>query len=229
MGKGSVYSSSTRQKLNTKSSTEAELVGVDDAMPTIIWSRRFLKEQGYHVSDNVVYQDNQSAMLLERNGRASSGRRTRHIDIRYFFVTNRIKSGELRVEHCPTDKMVADFFTKPLQGKAFREMRQRILNLPDTDSGKLEDTSQERVGADVTTGHNGRSWADVVAGKPVSSSPRNNDVTSTINGNANLTFIREPNNKPNRGGANKGSAQHKYYPTATRRSGSIRDQPRPHL
>jgi hypothetical protein len=84
LGKGSVYSASTRQKLNTKSSTEAELVGVDDVMPLILWTRYFLDAQGYDVKENKVFQDNQSAMLLEKNGRRSSSRRTRHINIRYF-------------------------------------------------------------------------------------------------------------------------------------------------
>jgi hypothetical protein len=102
MGKGSIISSSTCQKLNTKSSTEAELVRVDDGMGLITWTQNFMKEQGYHVNDNVIYQDNQSAILLEQNGRASSGRRSRHINVRYFFVTDRIQQGELRVEYCPT-------------------------------------------------------------------------------------------------------------------------------
>ena len=88
LGKGSLYSMSTKQKINTKSSTEAELVGVDDALPMVLWARHFLEAQGYEVQDNVVYQDNQSAILLERNGRASSGRRTRHINIRYFFASD---------------------------------------------------------------------------------------------------------------------------------------------
>ena len=70
----------------------------------------------------MVYQDNQSAMLLENNGRGSSSKRTRHINIRYFFVTDRIKEGEMRVEYCPTGDMVADYFTKPLQGSLFRKM-----------------------------------------------------------------------------------------------------------
>jgi hypothetical protein len=79
IGKGCPISSSTRQKLNTKSSTEAELAGVDDGMGMIIWTRNFLHEQGFIVKDNIIYQDNQSAFLLEHNGRKSSGRRTCHI------------------------------------------------------------------------------------------------------------------------------------------------------
>ncbi len=68
MGKGSIYSTSVRQKLTTKSSTEAELVGVDNVMPMVLWTRQFLEGQGYTINDNIVYQDNQSAMLLEKNG-----------------------------------------------------------------------------------------------------------------------------------------------------------------
>ncbi len=47
---------------------------VDDIMPQIIWSRNFLEAQGYGVTDNVVFQDNQSAMLLEKNGKRSSSK-----------------------------------------------------------------------------------------------------------------------------------------------------------
>jgi hypothetical protein len=145
LGKGSVYSLSRKQRLNTKSSTEAELVGVDDSMPLVIWTRNFILAQGYEISDNVVFQDNQSTMLLEKNGKASSGRRTRHIDIRYFFVTDRIKNGEMRIEYCPTEEMVADFFTKPLQGSLFRKLRGLILNTPVRPSSTSAAASQECV------------------------------------------------------------------------------------
>ena len=118
---------STKQKLNTRSSTESELVGVDDMMPLVLWTRYFLKSQGHKVSDNILYQDNKSAILLEKNGKSSSSKRTKHINVRYFFVTNRIKMGEVRVEWCPTAEMVADFMTKPLQGAAFRKFRDLIM------------------------------------------------------------------------------------------------------
>jgi hypothetical protein len=129
LGKGSIYSASKTQRLNTKSSTEAELVGVDDVSAQILWTRYFLEEQGYKISENTLYQDNQSAMLLENNGRASSSKRTRHINVRYFFVTDRIKSKEVKVEYCPTGDMVADYFTKPLQGSAFWKLRDIIMNV----------------------------------------------------------------------------------------------------
>jgi hypothetical protein len=131
LGKGSVYSTSVRQKLVTKSSTEAELVGVDDVMPMVLWTRQFMEGQGYTIEDNIVYQDNKSAILLEKNGQLSSGKRTRHLNIRYFFVTDRVKAGELSIEYCPTGEMLADPGTKPLQGKTFFDFRKQILNLSD--------------------------------------------------------------------------------------------------
>jgi hypothetical protein len=129
LGKGATYATSTRQKLNTKSSTEAELVGVSDVMTQILWTRYFLDAQGYGAKELIVYQDNKSAILLENNGRTSSSKRTRHINIRYYFVTDRIAQGEVSIEYCPTKEMVADFFTKPLQGAAFIAFRDYILNV----------------------------------------------------------------------------------------------------
>ena len=129
MGGGAIYASSTLQKINTRSSTEGELVGVNDTMPQIVWTRNFLEAQGYKMSASDVYQDNQSATLLEKNGKASSSRRTRHINIWYFFVTDRVAKGEIIIKYCPTKEMLADFFTKPLQGSPFRKSRDTIMNI----------------------------------------------------------------------------------------------------
>jgi hypothetical protein len=88
MGRGYPISVSTKQKLNTKSLTESELVGVDNMMPIILWTCYFLLSQGYGVIKNLLLQDNKSSILLERNGKASSRKRTRHINIHYFFITD---------------------------------------------------------------------------------------------------------------------------------------------
>jgi hypothetical protein len=76
LGKGAVYTTSTRQKITTRSSTESELVGLHDVLPQIVWTRYFLEHQGLKISENRIYQDNRSAMLLEMNGRGSSSKRT---------------------------------------------------------------------------------------------------------------------------------------------------------
>ena len=127
LGQGFPIVSSIKQKLNTRSSTETEVVGVDDFMPAICWTRRFMEAQGWNLADNVLYQDNQSAMLLEKNGKASSGKRTKHINIRYFFVTDRIAKGDLNIEWYPTGDMIGDYMTKPLQGSLFRKFRDMIM------------------------------------------------------------------------------------------------------
>jgi hypothetical protein len=98
-------------------------------MAQVLWTRYFLEAQGYKIRDNKVFQDNQSTMLLEKNGRGSSSKRTRHINVRYFFVTDRIKSQEMNVEYCPTGEMLGDLFTKPLQGSLFRKFRDAIMNV----------------------------------------------------------------------------------------------------
>jgi hypothetical protein len=88
MGRGFPISVSTKQKLNTKSLTESELVGVDNMMPIILWTCYFLLSQGYGVVENLLLQDNNSSIFLERNDEASSGKLTRHINIHYFFITH---------------------------------------------------------------------------------------------------------------------------------------------
>ncbi len=77
--------------------------------------------------ENLLLQDNKSLILLERNGKASSGKRTRHINIRYFFITDRVNMKEVSIEWCPTKDMVADFMTKPLKGSHFKRLREIIM------------------------------------------------------------------------------------------------------
>lgn len=128
LGKGMQMSISTKQKMNSRSSTETEIIAVDDLMPSLLWTNYFLEHQGYSSENTILYQDNKSAILLENNGRMSSGKRTKHINMRFYFITDRIRGGELSVEHCPTQDMIADF-TKPLQGKLFYKFRSLIMNL----------------------------------------------------------------------------------------------------
>jgi hypothetical protein len=131
LGKGVIYGTSKKHKLNTKSSTESEIVAADDVLPQMLWTLYFLEAQGYKIDDNILYQDNKSSILLETNGRGSSGKRTRHINVRYFFIADRVKSKEVRIEYCPTGIMLADYFTKPQQGLLFRQMRDMIMGNTD--------------------------------------------------------------------------------------------------
>ena len=130
LGQGMPISGSMKQKLNTCSSTEIELVVADDFMPMILWTNYFLAAQGYGAKDTILYQDNQSAILLEKNGCKSSSRCTKHLNVCYYFITDHIDAQELYVHYCSTDQMIADFFTKPLQGKLFLTFHKTIMNHP---------------------------------------------------------------------------------------------------
>ena len=129
-GQGMTLSYSWKQKIMTKSSTEAELVGVDDALGYILWARYFMVHQGYDMEASLLYQDNMSAMLLETNGKASSSKRTKHIKIKYFLVKDKIDQGDMTVEHCPTEQMWTDVNTKPKQGAVFRKFRGHMMGIP---------------------------------------------------------------------------------------------------
>lgn len=127
MGLGVLHAKCSKQKLNVKSSTEAELVGASEYLPYNLWLMLFMSEQGYKIKDNTLYQDNQSTILMLKNGRNSCTGNSRHIDIRYFFVKDRIDKEELKIEYCPSSIMLADFFTKPLQGQLFKKFRDVIM------------------------------------------------------------------------------------------------------
>ena len=126
LGRGAVVSFSRKQKINTRSSTESELVEVDNVMHTILWSLYFIQEQGYDMTHATIFQDNKSAILLEKNGKMLSRKGTKHIKMKYFFITNCIHCREVKVEHMPTDQMWIDVNTKPKQGRPFRVDRSEM-------------------------------------------------------------------------------------------------------
>src|SRR5210317_443069 len=103
MGEGGMQVLTKKQKLNSRSLTEAELIGVDDAVTQILWTRLFKEAQGYPIKKNIVYQDNKSSILLETNGRDNAGKRSCAINIRYFFMTDQVKQGNVDIEYCPLD------------------------------------------------------------------------------------------------------------------------------
>ena len=62
-----------------------------------------------------------------RNGKESCSSKSRHIHIRYFFTKVILNREEMELKHCATDNMIADFYTKPLQGKQFYKLRKLIM------------------------------------------------------------------------------------------------------
>ena len=183
LGRGAVMSKSSKQKLNTTSSTTSELVGYSDYTPSSIWGNKFLDWQGYELENNT-HQDNQSAIKLEKNGRRSCGQKTRHIDIRYFYLKDLLDRGEIKVHYCPTELMIADFFTKPLQGALFNRLKAAVMGtisikeFMETPYGTKECVERKNDGApDVRPKI---LWSDMVRGRNVKrtdGSERTNEMT----------------------------------------------------
>ena len=144
-GGGTIYGSSSKAKLNTTSSTETEVISVGERLPKHIWFRYFRLAQGGDSGEDVLYQDNEAAMLLQKNGRMSCGKGSKHIHIRYFFITDKIKQKELKVLHCPTEEMIADYYTKPLQGGQFYKFRDLILGINVKNMDKYKEEYREAI------------------------------------------------------------------------------------
>jgi hypothetical protein len=129
-GKGATTSSSNKQKIPPKSSTESEIIGLHDKTGDVLWMYHFLEAQGYTISHNIIYQDNMSTLSLAKNGYVSSSKSTKHIKANYFFIRHYHNEKELDLQYCPTEQMWADVLTKPLQGSKFRVMRVFLMNCP---------------------------------------------------------------------------------------------------
>ena len=110
-------------------------------------------------------------MKLESNGWRSKGEKSRHIDIRYFFIQDILKREKIDLLHCKTDKMIADYFTKPLQGALFKKLRgyimgQAVIPMEERVGNNITNAKEEKA-IDKTAIFNGqkRDYASVVRGK----------------------------------------------------------------
>ena len=81
--------------------------------------RKFMIAQGFGCNRNIILQDNKSRILLENNGKASSGKRTRHMNICFFNITNRVEKNEAKIMWVPREDMVAYYLTKPCRVRNF--------------------------------------------------------------------------------------------------------------
>ena len=139
LGQGSPISGSSTQDNKARSSTEAELYGVDKAISFVEWSALFLicqfkeydwtdpmKKYGFR---NMVKQDNTSTIRMLKGGPRVCGQQTRNIHIKYFYAHQKSADGTITVAYCPTKEMTSDFLSKPLQGSLFRLHRNTIMGL----------------------------------------------------------------------------------------------------
>ena len=128
LGRGIILAKSVKQKIVSKSSCEAELIGLSDISSLLAWQQEWMSTMGDgdHAYPATLYEDNMSAMALAQNGRSTSDR-TKHIKLRYFFIKQYLDNGEFILKHCSTERMIADILTKPLQGDHFEYLRDALL------------------------------------------------------------------------------------------------------
>jgi hypothetical protein len=124
---GPIFAKSAKQKIVTKSSTEAELVGLSDTASQAIHLRNFILAQGYKSGPVKIFQDNMSCMALIKRGGPGS-ERSRHINIRHFWLSEKVAQEEVVILHLRTEDMFANILTKPVQGAQFERERQGLTN-----------------------------------------------------------------------------------------------------
>jgi predicted lactoylglutathione lyase len=124
---GPIFAKSAKQKIVTKSSTEAELVGLSDTASQAIHLRNFILAQGYKSGPVQIFQDNMSCMALIKRGGPGS-ERSRHINIRHFWLSEKVAQEEVVLQHLRTEDMFANILTKPVQGAQFERERQGLTN-----------------------------------------------------------------------------------------------------
>ena len=126
LGGGPIYTKTERQKMVVKSAWEAELMAVSDHSSQVIWCKNFLKSLVGDEVKAIVYQDNTATIASMRKGRPTNAK-ARHVDLKHFWLKQEVDNSVIDLKYQPTGKMIADYFTKPLQGDQFRVGRERLL------------------------------------------------------------------------------------------------------
>jgi len=119
---------SKKQHLVSASSTEAELVALCQGGESTLWTRDLLEELGFKQETTTIEQDNRSTIILANRGPGKGGN-SKAIKVKYFWISQYIDDGSIKLDYVPTETLIADGFTKPLEPKRFKEWRARVLNI----------------------------------------------------------------------------------------------------
>lgn len=144
MNGGCISWKSKQQRTVALSSTEAEYMALSEALQEAIWLKVFLCELGEMSQDEAVtiFEDNQGAIALAKN--PEFHKRTKHIDIRYHFVREKVEDGQVDLNYCPTQEMLADIMTKPIAASQFGALRTKLgIQVAIESSGGVEDTVED--------------------------------------------------------------------------------------
>lgn len=136
---GCVSWRSKKQRSVALSSTEAEYMALSEATQEAVWLKTFVSELGEHASDEpvLIYEDNQDSIALAKN--SEFHKRTKHIDIRFHFVREKVESSQVVLQYCPTQDMLADIMTKPITAPQFVALRTKLgIDVAGESSGSVD-------------------------------------------------------------------------------------------
>jgi hypothetical protein len=130
LGSGLLSWSSTRQPVVAKSSAEAEYIALDPCVGEVVWLRQLLDDLGFHQEQPTsIYEDNTACIHLANNPQIS--KRTKHIDVRFHWIREKVNKNEITLKYCPTKSQLADMMTKIILGPHFHTLNLGIgLTLP---------------------------------------------------------------------------------------------------
>jgi len=128
LANGPISWGSKKQQIVALSTSEAEYIALALAVQEGIWIKNLLSEilnEDQHGMDQLlIFEDNQSCMKMTKNP-VNHGR-TKHIDIRYHFLRDLVKKGQVKIAYKETKEMLADILTKGLSGPIHQEMMKKI-------------------------------------------------------------------------------------------------------
>jgi hypothetical protein len=125
---GSFLTRSKKQTITADSSTVAELIGAHVAAKEIAWARSLLEELGCkQESATVLYEDNMSTIAIINSD--CNTKRTKHIDIRYNFIREKVQAKDIVMVHKPSPEMTSDILTKALGPKQYLHIRPSLLGM----------------------------------------------------------------------------------------------------
>ena len=126
LGNALVAAKSTKQRIVSRNSTEAELIALSDRIDDVLWIYDFVKSLGYELPPPTVYEDNASTLHMVTEGGGQSS--TRHLRARQYYIKEKNDNQVIKVQYMCTIAMLADLLTKPVGNARFRELARSITH-----------------------------------------------------------------------------------------------------
>ncbi len=134
---GAVIRKSQRQSIVTLSTMESEYVALTATAQEVVWTKKLMNELDQENKSFMIFEDNRSTLALLKD--PVFHQRSKHIDIKFHFLKDLVKTNEISATYCPTENMIADIFTKRLSYRKFEYFRNQLNMVSSQSEGVLEE------------------------------------------------------------------------------------------